>query len=202
VVTAGTLEPEDAASFESTLDYERLLEIGAFEDPPDCTDGGTDVIWTPESRITCSCGACTGNPSAPSGWTVAFRTMSDARLDEWFGNARPIAGPARMALVGFEDFINEPNPLSWPLSRAPSPSEIHSGPAPLDEGSGDELTDADELSLLRAARATYLAREPGSYHTLMVYITESSISSRFHMLLRDEVPAPIQAALQAARRAP
>jgi hypothetical protein len=198
VVYAGVLEPEDAESFASTLDYERVLGIGTFEDPPDCTDGGTDVIWTPESRITCSCGPCSSNPSAPSGWTVAFRTMSDARLDDWLGNAEPMTGLARMALVGFGDFINDPNPLLWPLSRSPRPSEIHSAPGPIDESSGAEVTDANELSLLREARATYLERQPGSDHTLLVQITASSTGSRFHMLLRDEVPAPVQAALRAA----
>jgi hypothetical protein len=202
VVYTGVLEPEDATSFASAVDYERVLEIGTFEDPPDCNDGGTNVIWTPESRITCSCGPCSSDPSAPPGWTVAFGAMSDARLDAWLRNAQPMTGPARMALVGFEDFINDPNPLLWPLSRSPRPSEMHSAPGSLDESSGAEVTDANELSLLRETRATYLAREPGSDHTLLEQITPSSTRSRFRMLLRDELPAPAQAALRAASGVP
>jgi len=202
VVYAGALDPDDAEAFASTLDYERVLGIGTFEDPPDCSDGGTDVIWTPESRITCSCGPCSDNPSAPSGWTVAFRTMSDARLDDWFGAGQPMTGPARMVLLAFDDNPSDPNPLlPWPLSRAPRASEFYSAPAAIDESAGVDIADPDELSLLRATRATYLARMPGFDHTQLVYITPSSTSA-FDMLLRDEVPAPVQTALRAASRVP
>lgn len=198
VVSEGVLEPDDAAAFASTLDYERVLRVGRYEAPPACTDGGTNVIWTPESRMTCTCGPCSDNPSAPSGWTVAFRTMTDARLDDWFGNAQPMTGPARMLLLSFADSAPEPNPvLPWPLARAPRASEFDAERASIEESSGVELSDPDELSLLRATRATYLERVPGSDHTQLAYITAGSISA-FDMLLRDELPEPVQTALRAA----
>jgi hypothetical protein len=202
VVSAGTLDPEDAETFASTLDYERVLAARDYEDPPSCTDGGTRVVWTPDSRMTCSCGPCSDNPNAPSGWTIAFRTMSDARLNDWFGSGQPMTGPARMVLLILQDSASEPNPLlPWPLSREPRDNEWHLAPASLDESSGVELTDPDELSLLRATRATYLERVPGSDHTQIAHSTPSSIGA-FDMLLRDELPAPVQAALRVASGVP
>src|SRR5690606_7665914 len=91
-----------------------------------------------------------------------------------------------------------PNPLVWPLSRAPRTNETVRMTEPLDESSGAELTDPEELALLRAARATYLAREPASDYTLLIHLEESSTNAPFEMLLRDEVPAAIQEALRAA----
>jgi hypothetical protein len=201
-VSSGTLTAENAAAFASTLNYERVLDIGSYEDPPTCTDGATSVIWTPDSRITCSCGPCSDSPDAPSGWSIAFRTMSDARLDEWFANAQPSTGPARLALV---DLVERPpmfEPLAWPLAREPRDSEVSTSFP--DESSGAEITDPDELTLLRESRATYAERVPIANFTPLLYsgIGAEDALVFFHMLLRDELPEPVDAALGAASGVP
>jgi hypothetical protein len=202
-VSSGTLTPEDAATFATALGYDRIAELSSYEDTEACPDAGTSLIWTPAGRITCVCG-CDG-PDAPPGYSAAFDAMNDRRLAGWLANAQPLTGPARLVFIGYNLPLPEPDPLEWPLLRDPTENELYpavDNPPVLDESSGAEITDATELSLLRAARAAYAARVPGADHTPLLWLGSSPVIDYFevglHMLLRDEVPPSIHAALEEA----
>jgi hypothetical protein len=195
------LTADDAASFASTLGYARLSQLASYEDIFACPDAGTSQIWTPASRFSCVCG-CGEEDGAPPGLNDSFALMGDARLDGWLASAAPVTGPARLVLIGFTEMLAEPDPLRWPLTRTPDDFGIYpaaDGLPIFDEMSGVELTDPAELSALRAARDTYAERVPGADHTPLAYAPATSNPAWFHMMLRDELPANVQAALVAAQ---
>ncbi|HTV24367.1 MAG TPA: hypothetical protein VMG12_36995 [Polyangiaceae bacterium] len=199
VVTSGTLSPADASSFSNAVGYERFTELAPYEDDLQCPDAGTSRIWSPANQASCICG-CDQSPEG-QGWLPAFRAMSASRLDAWFGDAPSVTGPARLALINYPEGIADSEPLPWPLLRPPADDEIVTlNPLRLDESSGVEITDPNELSTLRATRDAYLAIEPGRNYTPLVFtLSDNPQQGWFHMLLRDELPAKVRAALAEAQ---
>jgi hypothetical protein len=120
----------------------------------------------------------------------------DPRLDAWLDSAQPLTGPARLALMGYETPLPDPEPTIWPLARDPAEDEVYPivvDPPLLDESSGVLVSDAGELTSLRETRTAYLALHPGADYTPMLSSRNSDVG--FHMLLRDELPLPVQEAL-------
>ncbi|HKO92647.1 MAG TPA: hypothetical protein VJU61_15940, partial [Polyangiaceae bacterium] len=193
-VTSGTLSAEDAAAFARAIGYERFAEYTPLDDAPDgCTGLGITRIWSPASRAHCSCG-CYEDPRAV-GWLRVLEAMLDPGVQGLFANGQTLAGPLRLALIGYPGVMDGDAftvlyvPEPWPLSRAPAGNETYyavaSNPPPIDESSGVEITEPGELAALRAARDTYSARDSGPTFTPLVWTDpDTQQSVWFHMLLR------------------
>jgi hypothetical protein len=201
-VYAGSLSDQEAQAFARALGFGHLSDHGSFQDPG-CLDGGRQVLWTQEARLSCLCD-CGAGPGVPAGWSAAFGAASTA-LQTLFASGQLVSGPAQLALLPIEG----PPPVEirgWPLERAPEAREIItteprlSGLPPLDESSGALITDPAELSDLRGLRADYSARVGNAVSTPFVWTNpDTLVEERFYMLLRDEVPANVKAALDTAR---
>jgi hypothetical protein len=195
-VTSGTLSAEDAAAFSSAIGYERFAEYPRYNDQEGCVDEGLTRIWSPDGRAHCIC-ACYED-SGLEGWLQVINAIRSPVLDDLFASGQSMAGPLRLALIGYARLIDVGEP--WPLSRAPAENETYPVDFDLlllDESSGVEITDPGELSALRAARDTYIERDTSLGYTPLVWTdpdTQQPVS--FHMLLRDELPAQVQAALE------
>jgi len=202
-VSSGTLSPEQAAAFATAIAYERFADYTPYDDvgDPDCAGYGTTQIWAPASRAQCRCN-CSEDPAAV-GWLRVLEAMSDLAVQELFANGQTLTGPLRLALVAFPGimpgdlFTRFYDPVPWPLSRAPAANETYSELDFIDESSGVEITDPGELSALRAARDIYIERDPGPDFTPVLWTDPATQQlTGFHMLLRDELPAHVQAALE------
>jgi hypothetical protein len=207
-VSSGTLSAAEAAAFERAIGFQRFAEYTPFDDVPggDCTGVGITRIWSPAGRANCSC-HCYEDPAAV-GWLRVLEALLDPGVKELFSNGQPLTGPARVALIGYRGTSYEGIFSSlyafaepWPLSRPPAANEtyyaVNSEPPPINESTGVELTDPGELAVLRAARDAYAARDPGLAFTPLRWTDpETQEPVWFHMLLRDELPANVQAALE------
>ncbi|HTV24368.1 MAG TPA: hypothetical protein VMG12_37000 [Polyangiaceae bacterium] len=206
-VYSGTLSAQDAASF-ATLVYDRFAELDSYDDQVPCISGGTTRLWSPMSRAFCNC-ACQEQPEL-AGWLSVAEGMRDPQLQALFADAQPLAGPLRLALLGYGGNLSDLSilrridgaPLAWPLSRAPAESEIY--PAPIgadppvpDPSWGVDINDPADLAALRATQRAFLQRSGGPGYTPVDYIDPDTQQLLFfQMLLRDELPATIQAALE------
>lgn len=199
-VYSGTLSAEAAQALAVEVGLGHVSEHGTYADDEGCDDGASSVLWTPAGSIRCNC-LCAENPDASAAWRRAFRAAERAR-SELFVSGQPMTGPAQLGLTGFGAVLAA-FPQPWPLERAPRANETvevysSTGSVSLNESSGVLMTDASELSLLRVARNLYQGSVAGSEHTPMVWTNpETGEVQGFDMLLRDEVPAAVQDALDA-----
>jgi hypothetical protein len=196
-VTSGTLSAEDAAAFATAIGYERFAEYAPYNDQEGCLGVGLTRIWSPDSRAHCLC-ACSEDPEL-EGWGQVINAMLEPGVKALFASGQTLAGPLRLALIRYPRIVDVP--VAWPLSRAPAENEtyelVDSDPPRLDESSGVEITDPGERSALRAARDAYIARDASRGFTPLVWTDpDTQQPTWFHMLLRDEVPANVQAALE------
>jgi hypothetical protein len=197
-VTSGTLSAEDAAAFASSIGYERFAEYAPYDDQEGCIGVGLTRIWSPASRAHCIC-ACSEDPEL-QGWGQAISWVRAPAVRELFANGQPLTSPLRLALMRYDRLL-ERDPMPWPLSRAPADNETYPvdfDQLLLDESSGVEITDPGELSALRAARDSYMERQAtlGDFTPLVWTDPDTQQPVWFHMLLRDELPPNVQAALE------
>lgn len=195
-VLSGTLSADSAASFARAIGYEQFAEYPLYDDQQGCTGTGLTRIWSPAGRAHCIC-ACQEDPDL-EGWLQVINTMSDPGVKELFANGQSLTSPLQLALIGYPRILDVPVP--WPLSRAPTQNEIYYSPdfdPPfLDESSGAKITDPGELSALRATRDNYVGGAPQDFTPLVWTDPETQQPAWFHMILRDELPAHVQAALE------
>jgi hypothetical protein len=127
-----------------------------------------------------------------------INAISDPAVNPVFASGQTLTIPLRLALIGYPRIIDEPVP--WPLSRSPAKNEIYFSadfdPPLLDESSGVEITDPGELSALRGTRDTYVGGASPDFTPLVWMDPETRQAAWFHMVLRDELPAHVQAALE------
>jgi hypothetical protein len=202
-VTSGTLSSEDAAFFATRVGYDRFAELPPYDDQVPALGVGLSRIWSPASHASCVAGCAEGSDA--EGWFRVVAALEDSRVREPFANGQPVSGPLRLVLVGYRGDASQLRtldrfPQPWPLSRPPSEDELSYAvdfePPPLDESSGVDITDPGELSALRAARDAFLEIEAGAGYTPLDWIDPATQQELYlHMLLRDELPAPVQAAL-------
>lgn len=199
-VTSGTLSVEAAAAFVAAVGYQRFAEYAPLNDEQPPAGGeicimGTTRIWSPESRAHCRC-ACTDEPTL-DGWRRVLDATVDPAVQGLFASGQAVATPLRLALISVPRLADEPTP--WPLPRAPAPGEIYDylqlDTLPLEESSGVEITDPGELLALRAARDGYTGGSPPDYTPVVWTDPGTQQPVWFHMVLRDELPAHVQAAL-------
>jgi hypothetical protein len=192
-VYSGTLSNQEAQEFARALGFGHLSEYSLLPEDQ-CPDGGVRALWTPEARIRCVC-ICDG------GLRAAFDVAFEAH-ENLFASGQIVSGPAQLALRPM-DGLPPAAVRGWPLQRAPQPGEIIAIGLSLDERSGALITDAAELSDLRALRADYSDRFPDARSVPVLWTNpDSQVAEGFDMLLRDEVPATVKGALEAARAAP
>jgi hypothetical protein len=194
-VFAGTLDPEQAQSFAENLGFGTFSHI-RYTEEPDCDDGGARTIRSFEGTIVCVCG-CT---DAPPAFLAALAADSKAR-GELFAGGEPLTGPLQLLLLETEAPTTvEYAPVPWPLERAPTAAEIVSwlnSYAAINESSGALIIDAAESTTLRATRDAFISNVRSFDGSIPIVLPgDAGQTSRyFRMLLRDEVPAPVKAAL-------
>lgn len=197
-VISGTLSAEYAAAFASAIGYERFAEYAPYDDQEGCLGVGLTRIWSPASRAHCIC-ACSEDPEL-QGWGQVTSWVRTPAVRELFSDGQTLTSPLRLALIRYDGLL-ERNPMPWPLSRAPAENETYPvdfDQLLLDESSGVEITDPGELSALRAARDSYMESEGtrGDFTPLVWTDPATQQPVWFHMLLLDELPTQVQAALE------
>jgi hypothetical protein len=200
-VYTGTLEPDQAQEFAEAIGYGELSDYAAFDDPP-CPDGSITTLAAPVGQIRCSC-QCTTNPDAPARWLAAFRAVSLDAQDALFANGETVTGPAQMVLVTPRNLTNGMTARTWPLARDPDNGAFvvdNEGALFLTHSSGVLVEDADELAALRRFRAEFAADLlPGmTLLAVPVFWANANSAGQFDLLLRDEVPEKVRAALESA----
>ncbi len=202
-VYSGSLSNQEAQAFARAIGFGHLSDYSLFRDY-ECDDGGGQLLWTPEGHISCGCD-CGNNPDAPASWRAAFNATSEARVN-LLVSGQIIRGPAQLALVPMNDPLLKSGAPAWPLERAPTAREIVPGPVvggdlpQLQESVGALITDPAELFNLRGLRADYSGPVAHSASTPVLWTNpDTQVVEGFYMLLRDEVPASVKAALETAR---
>jgi hypothetical protein len=205
-VFSGTLSSDRAAAFEALV-YDRFAELSSYNDDVPCISDGLTRLWAPVSRAVCNC-ACSEKAEL-GGWLSLAEAMRTPQVQDSFADAQPVTGPLRLVLLGYQGDLDalspyrriDGAPFPWPLSRAPAENEVYyvapgeEPPVP-DESSGADVVDPNERAALRATQQAFIERGNGGPFTPLDYIDPDTQQLTFlRMLLRDELPAHVQAAL-------
>jgi hypothetical protein len=194
-VMQGTLSADGAAAFAAAIGYARFAEYTTVDEQDTCA-GGVTRIWSPASRAQCTC-RC---PEL-EGWASVIDAMFDPVVQELLAGGQPATGPLRLALIGYPSNMDPNAPVAWPLSRAPAMNEVYYAmeydPLLIDASSGAEITEPSEQVALRATRDDFATRSSGHPYTPLLWTDpDTQQPIWFHMVLRDEVPAHVQAELE------